>query len=554
MVHPKIATLANQFKLHELKFQNASSYLASKLDSDHNPARLRQNLAQLQTIASRLEELAEQMSVHMPLEELEPFLQISADTSLQILQITGQIENPTTTELTHALHSQSAPAFTAAQLRCDKFPTTPTVTATTTLTQTDSSRSDIQQPSSTVATNREATHILDMTGLELSRHLATVEDTTLRMTPDRHQHNNRGTQPTENSTTVTDLDNVLQQQEPSSFGNSLQPQHSTSTTGSSLIASQQHANLQTIQLPPQLPPLLNKPTYNNHSEQRHLSNSNQHLQPTLDNMLPQLVYTFNYHQPTFDTFVTHNPTYLPTAYEMRPYEPRHLTPAEPLPSHPQEQLPFNQSTGHLFNAMHNHYSFLQPCTKGFCPHQSQATCSTAMDPSHQLIAHAANYSIPPLIPQPTIVEPQMPPPLSTLYMNEFPRQQISQTNFRQSANAVQQCFGTPTVSNNQTVFTTRPQQNANMPTNNSSATQIEPTNAAVTHSHPQVQPPQTSTADANYPPVCIKLPPIQIPKFNGDPLAFHKWVNIFKAMVHSDHSITQTHRRIRILLCLSPLS
>ena len=197
---------------------------------------------------------------------------------------------------------------------------------------------------------------------------------------------------------------------------------------------------------------------------------------------------------------------------MRSYELRHLTPAQPPPSDPQEQLPFTQSTGHLFNPMHNHYSFLQPCTNVFCSHQSQPTCSTAisaavphraMDPSHQLIAHAANYSIPPLIPHSTIVEPQMPPPPSTLYMNEFPRQQISQTNFRQSANTVQQCFGTATVSNNQTVFTTRPQQNANMPTDNSSSTQIEPTNAAVTHSHPQVQPPQTSTADANYPPVVV---------------------------------------------------
>ena len=389
-----------------------------------------------------------------------------------------------------------------------------------------------------------------MTGFELSRHVATVEDTTLPMTPDRHQHNNRGTQPTENSTIVTDLDNVLQQQEPSSFGNSLQPQHSTSTTGRSLIASQQHANVQTIQLPLQLQPLLNQPTFNNHSEQRLISKGTQHLQPTLDNMLPQLVYTSNYHQPTFDAFVTHNSTYPPTAYEMRSYEPRYLTPAQPPPSHPQKQLPFTQSTGHLFNPMHNHYSFLQPYTNVFRPHQSQPICSTAisaavphraMDPSHQLIAHAANYSILPLIPQPTIVEPQMPPPPSTLYMNEFPRQQISQTNFRQSANTVQPCFGTPTVSNNQTVFTTRPQQNANMPTDNSSATQIEPTKAAVTHSHPQVQPPQTSTADANYQPVCIKLPPIQIPKFNGDPLAFHDWINIFKAMVHSNHSVTQTH-------------
>ena len=169
------------------------------------------------------------------------------------------------------------------------------------------------------------------------------------MTPDRHQQNNRGTQPTENSTTVTDLDNVLQQQEPSSVGNSLQPQHCTSTTGRSLIAPQQQANIHTIRLPPLLPPLLDQQTFNNHSEQRHISNSNQHFQPTVDNMLPQLVYTSNYHQPTFDPFVTHNPTYPPTAYDMRSYEPRHLTPAQPPPTNPQEQLPFTQSTGHFFN-------------------------------------------------------------------------------------------------------------------------------------------------------------------------------------------------------------
>ena len=335
----------------------------------------------------------------MPLEELEPFLQISADTLLQILQIADQIETLSTTELTHATHSQSSPGFTAAQLRCDEFTTTPAATAPTTSTQRDSSISDSQQPASTVATNREATHILDMTGDELSRHLATVEDTTPPMTPDRQQHNNRGTQPTDISTTVTDLDNVLQQPEPSSFGNSLQPQHCTSTT-----APQQQAIMQTIRLPPPLPPLLDQQTFNNHSEQRHISNSNQHFQPTVDNMLPQLVYTSNYHQPTFDTFVTHNPTYPPTAYEMRSYEPRHLTPAQPPPSHPQEQLPFTHSTGQLFNPIHNHYSFSQPCTDVLHPHQSQPTYSTTIptaiphrmiDPSQQLIAilHLVEYGL-----------------------------------------------------------------------------------------------------------------------------------------------------------------
>ena len=41
---------------------------------------------------------------------------------------------------------------------------------------------------------------------------------------------------------------------------------------------------------------------------------------------------------------------------------------------------------------------------------------------------------------------------------------------------------------------------------------------------------------------CIKLPHVQIPKFDGDSLAFHDWINIFKASVHDNTSISQTHR------------
>ena len=41
---------------------------------------------------------------------------------------------------------------------------------------------------------------------------------------------------------------------------------------------------------------------------------------------------------------------------------------------------------------------------------------------------------------------------------------------------------------------------------------------------------------------CIKLPHVQIPKFDGDPLAFHDWINIFEASVHNNRSISQTHR------------
>ena len=168
-------------------------------------------------------------------------------------------------------------------------------------------------------------------------------------------------------------------------------------------------------------------------------------------MLPQLVYLSSYHQPTFITFVTPNPAYLQTACEIWSFEPYHSTPAQPPPSYLQEQLPFTQPTGYLTNRMHNLDSFLAPSTDVLHSNQSLPTCATtiptavphrAMDPSHQLLAHAANYSTPPLIPQPTTVAPQM-PPHNRLYMTEFPPQLIHPTNFWRTANAVQQCFGTP---------------------------------------------------------------------------------------------------------------
>ena len=41
---------------------------------------------------------------------------------------------------------------------------------------------------------------------------------------------------------------------------------------------------------------------------------------------------------------------------------------------------------------------------------------------------------------------------------------------------------------------------------------------------------------------CIKRPPVQIPNFDGDHLAFLDRMNIFKASVHNNRSISQTHR------------
>ena len=39
---------------------------------------------------------------------------------------------------------------------------------------------------------------------------------------------------------------------------------------------------------------------------------------------------------------------------------------------------------------------------------------------------------------------------------------------------------------------------------------------------------------------CIKLPPVQIPKFDRVPHAFYDWINIFKASVHDNRSVSQT--------------
>ena len=209
--------------------------------------------------------------------------------------------------------------------------------------------------------------------------------------------------------------------------------------------------MQTIHLSPQLPPLLRQQPFNNHSEQLR-SPTAASIYNLHSTMLPQLVYTSNYNQPIFDTFVTHNPAHPQIAYEMRSYKSDHMSPAQPPLSHSQEQLLFTQPIGHLINPMH---SFLQHFADVLHSNQSLPTYSTtiatavpycAIDPSDQLIANNANYSIPPLIPQPTMIGPPIPPHPSTLYMKEFPRQQISQTNFdrRQptlcsSALAHQQC-------------------------------------------------------------------------------------------------------------------
>ena len=120
MVNPKIDTLKNHFRLHECKFENTSNYLASKLTSDNNIQRLREILAQLQTIAAKLEEISEQMSAFMTLDDLEPFLQKSADFSLILIHYGDKID-----DLTQSGPSRSS-TCAPFERRCEDSPSAPT--------------------------------------------------------------------------------------------------------------------------------------------------------------------------------------------------------------------------------------------------------------------------------------------------------------------------------------------------------------------------------------------------------------------------------------------
>ena len=71
MVNPKQQTLQNQFKLHDIKFTNSSNYLTSQLDLNSIPTQLNVILAAIETVALKLENLAEQLSAHMVLDDLD---------------------------------------------------------------------------------------------------------------------------------------------------------------------------------------------------------------------------------------------------------------------------------------------------------------------------------------------------------------------------------------------------------------------------------------------------------------------------------------------------
>ena len=86
------------------------------------------------------------------------------------------------------------------------------------------------------------------------------------------------------------------------------------------------------------------------------------------------------------------------------------------------------------------------------------------------------------------------------------------------------------------------------PATTSLAFPVQPNSNIYTTDQPVSQPEMLTSHWGSHPPLqyvsnaCIKLPSIQIPKFDGDPLAFYDWINIFKASVHDNTSISQTHR------------
>ena len=310
MVNPKIATLTNQFKQHELEFLNAINYLASKLNCDHNPARLRQNQSQLQTIACRLEELAEQMSAHLPLQNLSRFSRFQPTAHFKFYN------SPTKLKIQHLLQN-SRMTITANILQHLRQ---------SNLDATNSQQLQQPNPQSrhklTAADPTINNPLLQLPLIGSHSHLRHDRRRVFPSSGHRRRHNTpNDTRPPATQQQTNRKPNYRHRprqrtsaKQPSITGNSLQPQHCIGTTGSSLMVLQQ-SNMRTILLPPQLPPHIHQQTFNNHSEQPQISNSSRHLQTTLDSMLPQLVYTSNYHQPTFDNFVSHNPAHPQIAYE-----------------------------------------------------------------------------------------------------------------------------------------------------------------------------------------------------------------------------------------------
>ena len=166
MVNPKQLTLQNQFKLHETKFSNSSNYLASQLDVESPPNQLGEILAALKAVASKLENLAEQLSAHMTPDDLEPYIQKSADASILVLHYADKISSRQLHRDSNSRRSHLSDLVPASRQLFNEQ-TTPRLP--------DDTDNRPHVSSSTSYANPNA-NLLDMTGEQLSRHLAQSTD------------------------------------------------------------------------------------------------------------------------------------------------------------------------------------------------------------------------------------------------------------------------------------------------------------------------------------------------------------------------------------------
>ena len=167
MVNPKQQTLQNQSKLHDIKFTNSFNYLATQLDLNSTPTQLNKILAALKTVASKLENLAEQLSAHMTLDDLEPYLQKPADASILVLHYADKISSRQIQRDNIFLRSHLSDSIPGSHRHFEEETTRPPTEAVDHPHQQNPSSSSHHNPN---------TNILAMTAEQLSRHLAQSAD------------------------------------------------------------------------------------------------------------------------------------------------------------------------------------------------------------------------------------------------------------------------------------------------------------------------------------------------------------------------------------------
>ena len=167
MVSPKQQTLQNQFKLHDIKVTNSSNYLASQLDLKCTPTQLNEILAALKTVASKLENLPGQLSAHMTLDDLEPYLQKSAGASILVLHYADKISSRQIQRDNISLRSHLSDSIPGSRRHFEEETTRRPTEAVDHTNQPNPSSSSHDNPNA---------NILDMTAEQLFRHLAQSAD------------------------------------------------------------------------------------------------------------------------------------------------------------------------------------------------------------------------------------------------------------------------------------------------------------------------------------------------------------------------------------------